>query len=91
MTWLWLLACGNPTVEVDVSQAFDVPPPPAHCSLDLGPATFDASIQPGSELRIADVNASVVDRRGDLLTVYLPEPACQRALDQGRVRVGTKR
>ncbi len=82
----WILACAGSAVPIPVSEAFDVPPPPAQVSLELGPGAWDADVGPGAVLDLGGVRVEVVDRRGDTLTVYAEEGAVvERWLRDGRI------
>ena len=84
MFFLWVLACGS-AVHLPVSVAVDVPPPPGQQSLDLGPTDLDC--EPGAEMTIDGVTASIVDCRDGFITVYVDEGPAQPWLEAGFVEV----
>lgn len=86
-----MLAC-SPVHWVEVTEAFDVPPPPSSRTLRLrGPHAHPVEL--GMPLRLRsgaiDVLGDVVDHVDDPpeIVVYVPELVAQSLIDGARLRV----
>jgi len=85
-TLLVVVACSSgPTEEVrfPVVEALDVPPPPDHESLDIGPT--DLACEPGGTVIVEQISLSILDCRDGRVTVYAPAAEARSWLEVGTV------